>query len=258
MPKPSLVAQQAAKAAEPLDPINLPALPASVQVGSIEVGDPGAQPGGYYIGFLHSRSSNYQRSLLEVPGVQEGDPILTLPNGLVKLAPFKFFLLQAKHYWASISDAGLLVETSAIGLRDRPELKEHIDTIMLAFLPDGKLAPATCTFKTTKIGAAHKIVQAIKLAATEGWFKLSPAHAATATASQPWLRVTATVSVRPYIGKASGRKSFIADSVVNPSQAADWVAVVEFFKDEANKDVLSIVGDNFNKRMAEVKAKMKS
>ena len=266
---PPSLASQLSKPAAPVAPpatAVAPATPTSTAVAvpcdlftnpdtdtAIQVGDRAFTTPPYVV-FAHPLAKVWQRILAAVPDVQEGDPVLVLPepHRPVKLAPFRFLLIAARHYFADVDTSGEILAATW----ERPEewsdpRKEHVESAVIVLLPD-RAVPATARWKTTKCPAAHRAVDAVRLAGTPAWARISADHAASMSAPDPRQRAVMTVRFDRKTSKSSGRLNIIADATVAPTSAGDAGLIKALFTDPAGTKTANAVASTFQRRVEEI------
>ncbi len=233
-------------------------VPSAFGQTSIEVAGPQFVMSPYVV-FAHPMAKTlYPKILSSCPGVEEGDPVLILPEPAnpVHLNPYKFYLVHAWQHFSTLDNIGNIVKMTldAEKARRDKDWKEFIETVVIVQTPTG-LVPARCTFKTTKANAAHRGIEARVTAAGADWSKKSPEHAASLAMPEPWMRFTCTVRLKKATGRGSGFNYVAATSVINPTGVADWQALKELFEDEKRAKLCAYVVDQYYQRVNEVKAK---
>lgn len=213
-----------------------------------------------YVIFASTRSENFARWSAEVPGLNDGDPLLVRGEKLVRLLPFQFHLIRAFQHFSIVDNTGTILRMTRDPNVAKAEstksarFDEHIETVLLVVLPD-EIVPARCTFKTTKTNAAHKAIQAVTLAATPEWAKLSPDHKETLNAPQPWMRVLVNVTLKAGTSRSSGFRYVAANASIKPTGVADWRRIGKFFEDEQGTASANEVVAQYERRLEDVMAK---
>jgi hypothetical protein len=208
-----------------------------------------------YVTFVSNKSASFGLMLVSIPDLADGDPVLVQPEPLlpVKLSPFRFFWPGlAFQHWSALDESGQITETVLEDPGRDSGMGEHIEACILV-IHGNALIPARCTFKTTKTGAFHAANEALRVASTPAWADISAAHRATLSAPAPWLRFTTTVTVVPYLSKSTGRTSKIGRGKANPSTPADWQMIGEFFRNEDNVKLTTLVQSAWERRVEEIK-----
>lgn len=257
MAKQSLVS--AASGPESNPGANLPA----VFGGSTElaVGSP-VFTGTPYVSFVSVKAPAFAQLQLALPDLDDGDPVMIRPQPSkpVRLSPFRFYLIQAFQHFSVVDTQGTILRTTldpekAKVATQQGKYVEHIETVVLACLPDG-LVPARCTFKSTKANAAHRAVEARRMAETEEWAKQGPEYKASLVCPMPWARFTTTVQLKAGTSKSTGYRYVAANGRITPSGAGDWTQLGEFFKEKENIALSEAVAEAFQSRVDDVKAKV--
>lgn len=210
-----------------------------------------------YVLFVSPKGQTFSKVAQKIPDLQDGDPILVCGDSYTRLNPFRFYLIQAFQHFSIVDSQGQITETTL----DREKAKadtirrwlEHVETVLIVILPDGSLVPATCTFKSTKVNAAHKATEELRKAAnTEEWAALSPEHKASAIAPWPYARFVATVTTKRGTSK-NGFAFVAANAFTRPTGLADWQALGDAFKDAEFKKLCEAVFYRYQDRIADIK-----
>lgn len=221
------------------------------------IGPSGALP---YVSFVSTKGPAFARVAMFIPDLEDADPVLMWPEPKrpEKLSPFRFHLIKYFQHWSVVDSQGKIVKTTldAAKAKKSREWAEHIETVLLVVTPSG-LVCASCTFKTTKVNAAHRAIETLNQLADpesrEAWFAQSAEHKVTQAAPVDWTRFTSVVKLK----KGVGRYPYVAaTSVPVPATAADWVAIGNYFKDEGNKASAEAVDERFARRVATIRAKI--
>jgi hypothetical protein len=204
-----------------------------------------------YVAFATPKSALFQRMQLAIPSVKDGDPVLVRdePYPPLALAPFVFYVLAVHKYNATTDDGGFLVETGD-GLKD-----EYYDSVILVQTPAG-LVPARSTAKNTKKDFAAIAKRALEMAGTPEWPTLSPAHAASIAAEQPWMRFKVQVTLRAGTS-GKGRKNIYTSATVIPTTADEHAMLRAFVKDPAKAKLIADADASLARRMSDVAEKAK-
>jgi len=210
-----------------------------------------------YVQFASNRANNWTQLLLKIPGLNEGDAVLIRadPFPPMKLSPFNFILFGCDQFWCKRNQADFsLLESFKQEVADS---QEEVQAAMIVVTGDGKFVPATCAFRTTKVNAVKAAVRAFQFSTTPDWPNLSEAHKATLAIEIPWARFITTVSLAPKVAR-SGFKYVAANGTTTPMPSNVWGALVEWLKDDANKNAMADVMGAYNRRLDEYKEKLKS
>lgn len=212
-----------------------------------------------YVLFVSPKGQTFAKISQQIPDLQDGDPILVRGDSYTRLNPFRFYLIQAFQHFSIVDGQGQITETTLdpdVAKEDKDrKWSEHVETVLIAVLPDGSLVPATCTFKTTKTNAAHRAIDELKAAAdVDSWSARSPEHKASSVASWPYARFVTTVTLKRGTAKRSGFAFVAANAFTRPTGLADWQALGDSFKDETFKKTCEAVYDRFQDRIADIKA----
>lgn len=190
-------------------------------------------------------------------GVQDGDPVLVQPEPMkpIRLSPFRFMLVAANQFYAVYNQDGSLMKTlgdrKPVGSAENEEYGVNVDSVIVVFA-EGTAFAARCNFKTTKSQPGERASEALRMAGTPEWRKLSPDHHASLAAPKPWMRAVTEVSVIARTSRSSGRKYHQAVGRVGAAKASDWMAVDKMLRDPACKDVMEAVVENYQYRRQEV------
>lgn len=209
-----------------------------------------------YVQFISNKSPNFGLLSVQVRDLQDGDPVLILPEPEKprKLNPLRFYLLNAFQHFSKVDNTGR-IEYSVLNADDAKaspdKLAEHVETVILVVEPDG-ITPARCTFKTTKVNAAHTALAAVKQAASAEWGGLSADHKATLAIPDPRFRFTTTVNLRRGTGRSSGYAYVAASGAIQPCTAGDARLVAEFSADPAQMKLLNAVIAAWQERKSDV------
>jgi hypothetical protein len=202
-----------------------------------------------YVTFATPKSGNWGKFQLSIPSIKDGDPVLVRdePYPPLALVPFIFYLLKIERYNATTDDAGQLVATGD-GLKD-----EYYESVILIHTPAG-FVPATSRVKNTKKDFAAIAKRALDMAATAEWPTLSPAHAASIAAEQPFMRFKVQVSLRAGTS-GRGRKNVYTSATIIPTTVEDHAALRAFLNDDAKKKLIADAEHAHARRMQEVAEK---
>lgn len=239
------------------------------QEGAIAVSSPagGRSP---YVSFVSTKGPAFSRIASFIPTLEDGDPVMIYPEPRrpIALTPFRFFLLKAFQHWSVVDSKGNILRTTldpVKGKKDRA-FAEHIETVLLVVVPDG-LECARCTFKTTKVNAAHRAIETLEqLGRAErgengepsaaDWYAMSPEHKVTQAAPVDWSRFSCTVKLRAGTGQTSGFDYVAATSIPLPATSADWLAIGNFFKDENKRKQAEECEESYQRRITGIKSKV--
>lgn len=252
MTKKSLASETNAAVVESNPGAGLPV--AFLQDTAIEVAAPIFQ-GTPYVSFVSSRGSGYVRLSSILPDLEEGSPVLILPQPEkpVLLDPFRYYLVASKYHYSEVDNRGEIVRSTFD--RDKAkgdrQLLEHVEAIILVVLSD-RIVPATCTFKTTKLSGIQPAIEAFTTASTPEWGALSAEHKASLIVPDPRFRFVTTVRMRPGTSRSTGNNYIAAQGIVRPTGAADWKAIADWLKDQANRERVTAVKARFSRRLQEV------
>jgi hypothetical protein len=108
---------------------------------------------------------------------------------------------------------------------------------------------ATCTFKTTKCGAAHAAVREYEDAKTAEWAERSPEHRAALCVPDPRFRFLTTVKLRSQTSRSSGFKYVAAAGSCKPAGVSDWQLLAATLRDEAFRDQSDRVVEAWKRRL---------
>ncbi len=215
-----------------------------------------------YVSFVSLKGSAYGKLAPFFPDMQEGDPILILPDPArpVKLDPLRFYLVHAKTHYSEVDQNGQIIRSTfnIDEARADRSLKEHVEGVVLVCLDTG-LVPARVTFKSTKVKAAWTAINTHEAAKdTEAWGKLSPEHAATLVCPDPRFRYTTTVKMSyGNVSRSSGFKFTLATGFAKPSTVADWQAITKAFSDEAFCKLCDAVVGGWKSRIGDIEQYVK-
>ena len=225
-------------------------------VGAVNVGAPSflRVP---YVTFASTKSRSFGDWVRVAPSLRDGDPVMVEDDsdGITLLSPFKFQIVLAQQYWASLTDRNEIIEAS-FERPDNRDLKEHVETLLFVYLPT-RVTPALCTFKTTKCQAIHRANKAIEYVQTPEWAAKGPDYAQTLKLSEPRIRFTATVRTTSHTSRSSGYGYVAADSVIAPTTASELALLQEYLSNPKNADMVSAAKTRFADRIAEAKAKVR-
>lgn len=210
-----------------------------------------------YVSFVSNKGSAFGKILLQIPGLDDGDPVLIRGGNEspVKLSPFRFYLLHESPHYSVVEETGELSESTfdaEVAKAAGRKFSEHIETVILVCLPLS-IVPARCTFKTLKVRAAQTARKTLHDASGPTWAKLSAEHAATLVSPDPRFRFTTTVTLSRQTFKGTGRSGVIATGVPRPTSVADWAQVADFFNDPKACKLLTATVARHNERMEEIK-----
>lgn len=232
-------------------------LPVGFEGGGMAVSAPVFQRTPYVL-FVSTKGQTFARLAPQIPGLQDGDPVLVRDEKGLKLNPFKFYLIDAFQHFSVVDNQGAIVKSMFDVERAREDKinkwNEHIEAVILVVDGD-TLTPARCTFKTTKTAAAHAAVSAAKVAAdAEAWGALSAEHKTSLAVPTHWARYITTATLKR--GTSKGGFAFVAaNGFVTPTGLSDWNLLSEAFKDDSFRKLCEAVGDRHRERVEEIKSK---
>lgn len=192
---------------------------------------------GTYIGFAHPQSKQWLYMMQA--GLEEGEPFIKLPEGIVKLNPLKFFVLMGDSF-----------KTLMVGREgkfkfvtrdmDHPEmregataLQEHYPCLLIVDTPQGLIATKG-DFRGPKSKGIKSAILAVKAASDPDWLKKSDAHKITAAFPQPFGRVFNTLTTERDIvkgGPNKGNPYHRAECDSRPSTVAEMEKLIKAFSD---------------------------
>lgn len=213
----------------------------SASGAAVDVGDPLVQRTNYAL-FVSPKGQSFAKLLAHIPDLQDGDPVLVPTMGTpAKLSPFVFYLLRAWQHFSIVNSMGVIQKSifgeDAAKLAKERSTKdakylEHIETILL-IVHGGKVYPARCTFKTTKVNAIRTAINTLAEAQdAESWSKKSEAHRVSSAAPLPWARFTSSVRLKSGLTSQSSGFNFVAAySHPTPTSVAEWQTLAAAMKD---------------------------
>lgn len=248
MPKASLVSEKSTLPAKTDDTSYLPSYtPDNAEL--VPTGVTGAP----YVSFISSKSKTWAGACAAIPGLNETDPVLFRGpvEPPIKLAPFQVHLWKWKQFWGEMDDAGQVIRATFEKPEGDSDLKEIIETILLIHTQVG-VVPARCTFKVGTCPALHTMVDGIRKASSPEWGKLGKDYEATLQVPTAPLRFLATITPGKKISKRSGRGYAVASARIAPVTEKQYHAVLDYFKDTANRGAFASVQSSFDNRVAEI------
>lgn len=210
-----------------------------------------------YVKFFSRMAKDAGNVMGAIKNVQEGNPVLYLPDGsMYLLNPFRFFLLAAKQYWGAQNNQGDDMECSWEKKRgknaDGYAWRERVLMAMVVIVNDSCF-PAVCTFKGPKCPCAAKASTTYELAKRPDWGTLSPDHAVTLSIPKAQYRFVTQATFRTDTGKESGNDYVTADGVCTPTTAAEITTLAEHFRDsEEFVNWLNEASESFKERLQQI------
>jgi hypothetical protein len=204
-----------------------------------------------YVSFAQpAAKEQWQQLIRSLPNVEDGDPVLFMPNGtLVPLKPMQFIVCQYKQYFATVDAAGNELERYST---DGGGMKERVWSALLVFTPTG-IVPATCMFKTTKCPAITGVISEVMASTQPDWIKRGPAYEqAVAACTLPNFRVIGEVRIIAKPGRGKGLPYKLAQVTPRPTTAVEWEQLSKLNSDTV---FLNDVAAGYAGRLAELNIK---
>ncbi len=211
-----------------------------------------------YATFITSKSSQYAKLSLAIPGLKEPDVVLVRQQGdPIKLDPFRFMLCTARQFWVDADNAGNIRRAWVEKPPFDKTIKEQVETVIFAHHL-GVAYPCRCTFKSTKSSAAKTAAGIIEVfadaALTAKWVAQGKAYSDAMAAPKPWLRFTTQVSCTQRTSKGEGNIYWAGEGTVIPATPTDWQAVATFLKGDGGFDKLNAITEAYNQRVKQIEA----
>lgn len=215
-----------------------------------------------YVQFVSTKGQAFMKCVPFIPDLAEGDPVLIRPEPASprKLNPMRFWLAQWFQHFSHVDTDGYIVrsvfdveEAKRDPATGTEKLVEHVETVLLVIEPNGDITPARCTFKSTKVNAAHAAISAIHAAGSAEWPNLSPDHRATLAIPDAPLRVVTAVSLKSGTGRGSGFKYVAANGMPKPTTVGEAQALQARFADPAFNRLCNAVLKSWEERCDEIR-----
>lgn len=205
-----------------------------------------------YITFAHPRRSDeWSKLVAKFKNVGEGD-MYFIGDELVRLDIAKLSLICCKQYWALTNATGELQKTSEV---DMPGWKEHIEAVVLVYLP-GRVSPANICFRTTKCPAGKTLSDALVAAQSPQWGEESDAHKWTMQIQQPFMRFFGEVTILPArTSKTSGLPYKPTACTIKPTGPDEWSVLKPFTENPESQVMLDKAAERYQARLNEVAQK---
>jgi len=250
-----------------LVPAELTGLPALFDAPDIDVGER-LYERTPYVNFVSNKSPNFGKLSVLIPDLNDGDPVFVSPKATAKLSPFTFFLLRAFQHFSVRDTQGNIVKSlhgqdaveRAKSMSDRKDpmnrYDENIETVLLVPF-GGSIIPCRCNFKGTKVNAAHKAIDTLRLIAStpEKFNAMGADYAASAAVPQAWARFKTLVKLRPGTSRANGFPYVAAEGVLQPAGVGDWQQLSSLMSDQKYRSMSDDVLAQHNETVESVKAK---
>lgn len=223
-----------------------------------------------YVQFVYAKSKSYAELVRKIPNLQEGLPVLIQPPPKVEegqppkmapapilLAPFRFFTVVVKGYWAQHDKQGTMLSyRETEGPRGvEPKWDEIIDTAVLVILED-RLVPATVRFKNTTCPAVKPAIPAmVEATYDDAWAEKGQEYAFTLRTKDPWARffVHAERATKHNKERTNEYPTMVAQ--IHPTTGPLFAMLQKFYQDPNNCELFNEVGRAYFKRLDEAKAK---
>lgn len=205
----------------------------------------------------NSKSAQWGNWASHIKGLKSADVILVPPPSkpALLLTPFRFFLVQAKQFWAEVDDAYAIQRASWTKPSREDEkagMHENVESVLLVF-HNGKLHPARMTWRRGVCSAIQLAAETLKAAATPEWPKHSEEHKLSLGAPKPFLRFTTTVRVTERVSRSNGYKYPFAEGSVAPAGVVEWKAFAGLVADEEAMEQYALVNESYLRKLDEIK-----
>lgn len=209
------------------------------------------------ITFAHNkRADEWAKITAKFGRAVEGGMYLVHNDRVERLETAKLGWFIGQQYWVRKDGAGNVVEAS-FDKESPPGFVEQVEACVVVYLSDG-LLPANVQFRTTKCSAAQKLSDEFNACQEPGWAEKSDGHKMTLSLRDPWMRFYGIVTeLPPRPSKTSGNLYTPLDTRLAPTGVAEWKHIQDFCKDPENQRMVSEVAANYERRIAEMRAKVK-
>lgn len=206
------------------------------------------------ITFAHpKRADEWAKLIAKFKSVNEGD-MYFVGDELHKLDVAKLSLVCCMQYWSLSNPAGEM-QKATFSQQPHP-WKEHIEAVVLVYLPNG-VVPANVCFKTTKCPGAKTLSDALIQASGPEWGKESPAHELTLRLTQPFMRFYGNVTLGPTrTSKSSGLPYRPTQCTIHATGPEEWAALKALTENPDTQKQLDEAAQRYQRRLDEVNQKL--
>lgn len=217
---------------------------------------PPKEPAGVFTPYVFWASMKNAEKWMEtaaaIPGLVEGDLVLSLDPKPVKLPSLTYFHVAARRYWADLDQA--TYEPRRVYFEDPGKGPREFVEVAALVRHGEDLVPASIRFADAQCAAANAGILAAREAVTAEWASKSEDHAFTMRIASPTARFTVAVSCGSKMGRTSGRRYRTATAICKPTTAAEVVLLGRMSTDPVFIERLGLLREQFAKRVDELVA----
>jgi len=205
-----------------------------------------------WIGFHHPKSGKFAEISATLPDLKEGDPYLCF-HGYKSLVGVRMQLLGKQYQtWQQTNAAGAL--TAVVEMEGRFPFKEVIDAVVMVYLDEG-IVTATIGLRGPKCRCASDFQYAAELTEAPAWAGTDKFRQQLAKMPAR-MRVAMALTMVEKIDQTSGSSYHVAQGVCSPLTPDELMLFGEYTKDTEQGKKLAQVLNLFNKKVADLKAKL--